>query len=195
MSLIGSLLVGEAACSTLHLRWGEALLHHPATAAGRTKICPAAPADQQGLLFVNRLFSKTLFLRPLVAGSGGGACDEVNQSHSSNVSHNPEPCESQRFNWSVSYQDCKMFLMSPCQCTRQKSLCKHYLLSAQYKFSIGNKLSLSCVFVLNSKAGMSFTKVGGQLPTQSGTETHPFVHPSIHPSTNPTFTIQALQMN
>ncbi len=86
-------------------------------------------------------FCKQTLLNDVLFDATGGtcACDRVDHSHSSISCHIPELYLSLTDSVSdVSYRQCKQ---KPCLCERQKSLCKHYLLSAQYRFSICNKLS------------------------------------------------------
>lgn len=97
--------------------------------------------DKQRLFFCKQtVLNDVLF----DATEGERACDRVDQSHSSISSHIPELCLSLTDSVDdVSYQQCKQ---KPCLCIRQKSLCKHYLLSAQYRFSICNKLFACLVY-------------------------------------------------
>lgn len=67
-----------------------------------------------------------------------GACDRVNQSHSSISSHTPVLGLTDSVEFHI--DSINVLKQEPCLCTRQKSLCKHYLLSAQYRFSICKKL-------------------------------------------------------
>ena len=89
-------------------------------------------------------FKQTLLNDVLFDATWGKcACDRVDQSHSSISSHIPELCLSLTDSVDgISYQQCKQ---KPCLWKRQKSLCKHYLLSAKYRFSICNKLRVCLV--------------------------------------------------
>lgn len=89
-------------------------------------------------------FCKQTFLKDVLfdATRGKCACDRVDQSHSSISSHIPELCLSLTDSVDDKFHidSVNVLKLKPCLCTRQKSLCKHYLLSAQYRFSICNKL-------------------------------------------------------
>lgn len=70
---------------------------------------------------------------------GNCACDRVAQSDSSISGHIPKLCLS--LTDSVDNVSYKVYTET-CVCQRkgQESLCKHYLLSAQYRFLICNRL-------------------------------------------------------
>lgn len=91
-------------------------------------------------------FCKQTLLKDVLfdAARGENACDRVDQSQSSISSHIPELCLS--LTDSVDDAFHINSVNRNLVCVKDKRiLCKHYLLSAQYRFSICNKLWLSSV--------------------------------------------------
>lgn len=142
MSLEMELPVDGDACSELHFYSEEHDLNPHFALSEEQEESRSCNRHRQAETF----FCKQTLLNDVLFDATGGkcACDRVDQSHSSISSHIPKLCLSLTDSVDdVSYQQCKK---KPCLCKRQKSLCKHYLLSAQYRFSICNKPLVCLVY-------------------------------------------------
>merc|ERR1711962_144900 len=140
MSLEMELRVDRDACSKLHFCSEEHLLHPHATLSEEQEESRSYICHRQAKTFSFSFFCKQTLLKDVLFDATGGkrACDRVNQSHSSISSHTPVLCLSRTDSVDDAFHidGVNVLEQKPCLCTRQKSLCKHYLLSAQYRFSI-----------------------------------------------------------
>lgn len=128
------------ACGKLRSRSEEHLLHPHFTFSEEQEETRSCIRHKRAETFCTKTFS---FLKSVLFDATGGkrACDRlVAHSHSSFCSHTPSADE-------FHIEPVNVLKQKPCLCSgQQKSLCKHYLLSAQYRFSVCNKPLCCLVF-------------------------------------------------